>query len=187
MYIDENVLKKYSLTLEEFAVLILAINHAPIDSIIAGLISRGIGVACPNEPFTLLPTNQTENLVRNVLLDSDKTVSKSKIDYESLAEKMRALYPTGKKPGTQHQWQGSKAVIAMRLKTLVKKYGVEFTEEQALDATRRYIEAFHGDYQFMHTLKYFIFKDDDSQFLNYLENQGEDEDENTDDWTNELR
>lgn len=97
-------------------------------------------------------------------------------DFEILAEKLMALYPEGKKPGTSHMWRGSKTIIAKRLKRVVSKYGVSFTHQEAIDATRRYVESFNGNYTYMHILMYFLFKrdritgDEVSEFLSYLEN-----------------
>lgn len=108
-----------------------------------------------------------------------------------LADKLRELYPKGKKAGTNLQWRDSNVMICKRLKALVKKYGVSFTDEEAVEATRRYIDSFRGDYRFMQVLRYFLWKDDrisgeeNSQFLSYLQNE-EDQD-NSSDWNTVLR
>lgn len=108
-----------------------------------------------------------------------------------LADKLRELYPKGKKAGTNLQWRDSTVMICKRLKTLIKKYEVEFTDEEAVEATKRYIDSFHGDYRFMQTLRYFLWKDDKvnsnetSQFLSYLQN--EEDGDNNPDWNTILR
>ena len=108
-----------------------------------------------------------------------------------LAEKMRDLYPAGKKPGTDYYWKDGTKVIAQRLSVFIKKYGNEYTDEQILDATRRYVESFNGNYKFMHLLKYFISKknvetqEDSSELLSYLENASQDNESSTD-WTTNL-
>ena len=108
-----------------------------------------------------------------------------------LADKLRELYPKGKKPGTNLQWRDSTIMICKRLKALIKKYEVKFTDEEAIEATKRYINSFHGNYQFMQTLRYFLWKDDKltgnetSQFLAYLQN--EDDGDNNPDWNTTLR
>lgn len=108
-----------------------------------------------------------------------------------LADKLRELFPQGRKQGTNLQWKDSTVMISKRLKTLIKKYGVSFTDEEAVEATKRYVESYRGDYRFMQVLRYFLWKDDKitgeetSQFLSYLQNKGSDTAES--DWTTRLR
>lgn len=104
-----------------------------------------------------------------------------------LAEKLRELYPKGKKEGTAYMWRDSNSVIAKRLETLSKKLiketGKDFTDEQAISATERYIATFNGQYTYMQLLKYFISKrtvvdgtiEETSQLLSYIENEGQDD------------
>lgn len=107
-----------------------------------------------------------------------------------LADKLRSLFPEGRKEGTNLQWRDSTVMICKRLKSLVKKYGVPFTDEEAVDATKRYVESFRGDTRYMQILRYFLWKNDTrngeetSQFLAYLQNK--ESDSNTD-WTTTLR
>ena len=109
-----------------------------------------------------------------------------------VANKMRELFPEGRKPGTTYYWRDSTPIIAKKLKTVVEKFNTQFTEEQALDATRRYVESFNGDYRFMQLLKYFILKTDRatgdirSDFLSLLQNPDA-EDSLNDNWLNEVR
>lgn len=115
--------------------------------------------------------------------------------FEVLADKLREIYPKGKKEGTAYQWRDSTSIITLKLKALVKKFNANFTDEQAINATRKYVESFHGDYRFMQILKYFISKrkvgidgsvEDSSQLLSYIENEGQ-EDISSTDWTSELK
>ena len=93
---------------------------------------------------------------------------------------MREIYPKGLKPGTNYQWRDSTAIIADRLIKLVAKYDIEFTDEEAIEATKRYIASFNGNYRYMQILKYFISKqkpvegapaEQNSQFLSFLQNE----------------
>ena len=93
---------------------------------------------------------------------------------------MRETYPKGLKPGTNYQWRDSTAIIADRLMKLVAKYNIEFTDEEAIEATKRYISSFNGNYRYMQILKYFISKqkpvegapaEQNSQFLSFLQNK----------------
>lgn len=109
-----------------------------------------------------------------------------------LADKLRELFPQGRKQGTNLQWKDSTVMVCKRLKTLVKNYGVSFTDEEAVAATKRYIDSFHGDYRFMQVLRYFLWKNDKingeetSQFLSYLQNNDDGQDNNSD-WNTVLR
>ena len=117
-------------------------------------------------------------------------MSKDK-EFKELADKLKELFPKGKKAGTTYMWRDSTAVIARKLKTLVVKYDYQFTEEQAIKATKAYVESFNGDYTYMQLLKYFILKslpdgEIKSDFMSYIENEGQ-EDELSDNWLNEMR
>jgi len=112
-----------------------------------------------------------------------------------LADKLRELYPKGRKEGTAYQWRDSTNIIALRLKNLVRKFKVDFTDEQAINAVKKYVNSFNGNYRYMQLLKYFISKrttgidgstEDNSQLLSYIENEGQ-EDNISNDWTTELK
>lgn len=134
-------------------------------------------------------TRKGNELIDSVVLDSDKS-EKSDADILALAEQLKEVFPAGRKDGTSNYWAEGKALIAKRLKAFFKKYGTDYTDEQIIAATKKYVESFNGNYQFMRTLKYFIFKDKDvagereysSDLLNYLENAGNEE-ILKDDWT----
>lgn len=115
--------------------------------------------------------------IESILLDSEFASPREEDDrYLNLAAKLIELFPKGRKEGTNYMWRDSKAIIAKRLKAVIKKYDVTFTDEEAIEATRRYVASFNGDYRYMQLLKYFIMKkntvtgDENSQFLSYLEN-----------------
>lgn len=127
-------------------------------------------------------TRKGSELIDSVVIDSEDS-EKSDNEILALAEKLKEVYPAGRKDGTSNYWAEGKALIAKRLKAFFKKYGTDYTNEQIITATRKYVESFNGNYQFMRTLKYFIFKDKDvagereysSDLLNFLENAGNEE------------
>lgn len=145
-------------------------------------------------PSLAKSTKESVEIVEGTYADMEITGKEIDDRFYSLANKLRELFPTGRKPGTQLQWRDSTKVIAQRLKIFVKKFDVKFTDEQVLEATKRYISGFNGNYQFMQVLKYFIMKsvvEDgatvvNSQLLSYMENTGQ-EDELSSDWTSVLR
>lgn len=144
---------------------------------------------------------QGKELVDTVLTESTfattPTSEEREDRYLKLADALREIYPKGRKEGTAYMWRDSRAVIAKRLKSLAeglaKENGISFTDEQAINATRKYVESFNGDYKFMQLLKYFIWKSSDenirdknSQLLSYIENEGQDDTTTNRDWTTEL-
>lgn len=147
-----------------------------------------------NLPIQPKLTREGVELVESIFLNSefkgDKGIDTDR--YDELADKLRELYPKGRKEGTSYLWRDSHAKIANKLRTLVKKYNFKFTDEQAINATKRYIESFNGNYNYMQLLKYFILKKDkdtgeeNSQLMSYIENE-DCTDAANDDWMNEVR
>lgn len=128
-------------------------------------------------------------------LNSEMTITNNGENFEDIANAMREVYPSGRKAGTNYMWRDSTAVIAQRLRALVKKYKVSFTKEEAVDATKRYVAGFNGNYTYMQILKYFISKqkpisgesaEQSSQFLSYLENKEGNTVITNQDWTANL-
>ena len=147
-----------------------------------------------NLPIQPKLTREGVELVESIFLNSefkgDKGIDTDR--YDELADKLRELYPKGRKEGTSYLWRDSHAKIANKLRTLVKKYNFKFTDEQAINATKRYIESFNSNYSYMQLLKYFILKKDkdtgeeNSQLMSYIENE-DCTDAGNDDWMNEVR
>lgn len=140
-------------------------------------------------------TRDGNEKLEQIFLNSEfKTEAKVVDRWDVLADKLRSLYPEGKKPGTHYMWRDSTAIISKKLRSIYKKYKIEFTDEEAIDATKRYIESFNGDYQYMQLLKYFLSKqvvidgsvEENSQFLSYLSNK-DNVNTNSQDWQTELR
>lgn len=191
--IDDRILSKYDLTIEELLVLMLSKDHSNIPQIVKSLVDKDIGVTDPKNPNIVLFRQKEDSLLKDIFLESDKIVISKADRYELLAAQLRNLYPQGKKAGTSYMWRDSNNLIAKRLKSLVSKYGDCFTDEQAINATKNYVESFNGDYRYMQLLKYFILKkvnnngeiEESSQLLSYIENEGQIESNN--DWTAELR
>lgn len=119
---------------------------------------------------------------------------KERCNQVSIAKQLKNLFPKGKKPGTNQYWAEGEAVIAKRLHKFYDKYG-KFDDESIINATKKYIEGFNGDYRFMRTLKYFIYaekinaageQESTSDLLTYIENAGE-ETQLSKNWDIELR
>lgn len=190
--INEKVLRKYDLTLNEFLVLFLCSREADIEKTIETLIDKKIVDKDLYNKVSAVVSDNTKELISSIIIDSGPSVIGKEEEFNDLANKMRELFPEGRKPGTTYYWRDSVPIIAKKLKTVVEKFNTQFTEEQALDATRRYVESFNGDYRFMQLLKYFILKTDKatgdvrSDFLSLLQNPDTGDSLN-DNWLNEVR
>ncbi len=192
--IDKEVVEKNNLSMEDFLLLLIIANGGDVHKIISSLIERKWiqqGIFNKNQMLLSLAVKDT---IQTIILDSAKTVEGKEDYYNSLANKLRDIYPKGVKPSTNYQWRGSTAEIAKKLKNLVVKYNCTFTEEEAIEATKAYIASFNGDYRYMKLLKYFLLKiptnnngdiEIDSEFMSYLENKGKAEESNNN-WTTDL-
>lgn len=180
--IDNKKLEEYNLEIEEVIYLMALYFRKDItDDIIKTLKKKGYVISYnPGHKPQYKLTFTGSNLIENVLLTSEIGGSDKKPErYEELAKKLRELYPEGRKPGTNYMWRDSNVMIAKKLKTVVKKYGDCFTDEEAIDATKRYIASFNGNYTLMQLLKYFILKnvnkcgemEETSQLLSWIENK----------------
>ena len=191
--IDSTILSKYDLTMDEMIVLMLCKNKVNIKETVKSLLDKDIGVAHPHDPNVVLFREKEDNLLKDIFLESDDIVIKRADRYELLAAQLREIFPKGRKEGTSYMWRDSNSIIAKKLKSLVSKYGECFTDEQAINATRKYVESFNGNYRYMQLLKYFISKkvvndgevEETSQLLSYIENEGQSDYNN--EWTAELK
>ena len=113
----------------------------------------------------------------------------SKRDFMELANKLRDIYPTGRKGNSPYTWRDSTKLIAQRLQIFTNKFD-EYTDEQIIEATRKYVESFSTDKTYMQLLKYFIWKADRStgeyrsDLAALIENP--EQDLNNDDWTTSM-
>lgn len=127
------------------------------------------------DPKTIGITSQGCAYVERIL-----SIDNNGNDVTELATQLRELFPKGRKAGTNYMWRDSLPMIVQKLNALKKKCkddGISFTNEEAIDATKRYIDSFNGDYTYMQLLKYFILKRDlskgeeTSQLLSFIQNE----------------
>ena len=194
--IDSEVCEKNGLTLNEFLVLYLTSSKVDINKEIESLVNKGVASRDLFSEGNLIFGSKDKDLVTKIIVDSDKNVQDNTLRLKELAKALQELYPQGKKEGTQYYWRDSTSVIEKKLKALVKKYGNCFTNEQAIAATKKYVDSFNGNYHFMQLLKYFISKnvvkggevEEQSQLLSYIENMNQaDSQQLSIDWDAELR
>ena len=184
--INEKLLEQYNLSVEEFLILYICSKNYNIKELLDTIIAKGYADKDVFNEYKAVVSDKNKDLIADIIINSNKKVINKEKDFLILANKMRDLYPSGKKPGTNYPWKDSGIVIAQKLKTLVVKYDCSFTEEEALDATKKYIESFNGNYTYMQLLKYFILKTDKatgdikSDFMSLIENKEETQNNNFD-------
>lgn len=199
--INDVLIKQNELTLAEFLVLLpiyLKVDTINVDK--KALAAKGLlrekyrynfeTNKLESDDFALM--DMGSEIMRNILLDSDKTVAP--VDtLQELARQMQELFPKGKKEGTNYYWRGNTPEIIRKLQIFFKRYG-NVSNEQILEATRNYVESFQdSNSPYMQLLKYFIWKDktdgsQESSLLTYIENYSEDEVKPMNsDWTTNLK
>lgn len=195
LIVDSKICENNNLTLEEFLVLYLHYKKANAKDLTDSIVSKGFVDRSVFDASEIIFGSKTKQLIEQIIIESDKTVQSNNKRLDELAKSLQELYPQGKKEGTQYYWRDSTSVIAKKLKALVKKYGDCFTDEQAIAATKKYVESFNGNYKFMQLLKYFISKnvvkggeiEEQSQLLSYIENMNQKDSQTEIDWETELR
>jgi hypothetical protein len=192
--IDQTILDKNSLTLEEFLVLYLNAKDVDIGKVSQSLVAKGLADKDLFSEGKLIVSDKVKDLISTVIIDSDKNVTDKDEEFTSLASELREIYPAGRKEGTSYMWRGTTAEIAKKLKTLVVKYGYSFSREDVIKATKEYVNSFNGNYRYMQLLKYFILKsvkdaDDNvdikSELMSLIENSGQ-LDAQRDDWVSNM-
>lgn len=155
--IDEKVCKKHNLTLAEtLGVLFAKACDGKINEAIQSLVNSERLVT--GDMFSgdrYFVTDRWNDEVELVLLESDKSVP-SEDRVEKLVKQMRELFPKGMKVGNS-AWRGNVRELKLRMLKFFKLYG-EYSDEDILNATKKYVDSFDGNYTYMRIIKYFILK-----------------------------
>lgn len=186
--LTENSCKKSGSSLDEALVLICLHNVRDPLSALKECIRKGLVSKRPLEKGYFL-TNKGSGLLTDII-----SKPQGGRDVLSLAKQLKEIYPKGTKTVSdkKYYWTDSPKLIERRLNVFFKLYG-QFNDEDIIDATKRYVASFKGDYETMKLLRYFIFRErsfgginePSSDLLNFIENKGEDMNNNTN-WTMKL-
>lgn len=187
--------RKHNLLLSE-GIALLAISTTTDDTykslVDKGLITKANGtMQSLNRKYSA--TEKGIVLADELVADSEKNIAAKEGSIKELADKLRSIYPEGKMEGTSYYYRCNKADIIRKLKSFFRRYG-EYTPEQIIEATQRYVSSFNGNYTYLRLLKYFIWKDENkdgetlqvSQLADWIENKNETNANNTD-WAITLR
>ena len=192
--IDQTILDKNNLTIEEFLVLFLSAREVDIGVISQSLVAKGLADKDLFSSGKLVISDKVKDLISTISIESDKNVIDKDSEFTELATELREIYPAGRKDGTTYMWRGTTAEVAKKLKTLVVKYGYTINREDVLKATKEYVNSFNGNYRYMQLLKYFILKsvkdadgnvDIKSELMSLIENSDQ-IDAQRDDWVSNM-
>ena len=187
--------KKHSLLLSE-GIALLAISTTTEDTykslVDRGLITKANGtMQSLNRKYSA--TEKGIALADELIADSEESIATKEDGIKELADKLRSIYPEGKMAGTSYYYRCNRADIVRKLKSFFRRYG-EYTPEQIIEATQRYVNSFNGNYTYLRLLKYFIWKDENkdgevlsiSQLADWIENKNEANAANSD-WVTQLK
>lgn len=181
-FIDDEVAKKYHLDINEVLGLMLCKHGCNFEHLINTMLKKEYIVKDMFGDYLL--TRNWDDMLQKVLLESEDTIPKDN-DLNYLVGELRELFPKGIKTGSA-AWRGNKREITLRLQKFFKIYEHRYSDDDIIEATKKYVESFNGNYTYMRILKYFILKDEVkvnedgsryveqvSELANYLENDME--------------
>lgn len=184
--IDEKVCTKHKMTpVEVLFALAIRASESPEEELL-NMENREIFV---RDRGVYKVTQHWSDVLDEIIAESGGC-TKSEDELKELAKKMIDAYPHGamidKRTGkpTTYFFQCNNYEVRAKLKSFYARYG-EYPDEDILDAEKRYVARWNGNYQQMgfRQLKYFIFKKDkdtgeiSSPLLDFLENKESEEEE----------
>lgn len=188
--INEDVLRDTDLELSDFLVLLTIKDNYDIVRIMKKL-----------NQDSLILFNQAKNaffisdkglkLIDKATTTTEQKENQNCNDLRALATTLKSLFPKGIKQGTNTPWTEAVSLIMKRLETFFEKFG-EQPYDKIIEATRKYIDSFNGDYRMMRVLNYFIMKtiinndgekEVKSDLLTAIENLDDYGEQRNDDWT----
>lgn len=194
--IDEKVCTKHKMTIQEGLIALATRSLGKtftIDGLLDNMVNREILVKNKDD----YAVTQHWSEVLDVIMAESGGCMKNEDELKELAKKMIDAYPHGvmidRRTGrpTPYYFQCNNAEVRAKLKSFYNRYGY-YPDEEILDAERRYVARWNGNYQQVgfRQLKYFIFKQDKetgeitSPLLDFLENKesGEEGVNNEDSW-----
>ena len=181
--IDEKKCIKHKMILTECLLALAVRSCQNVGEILANMLRREILV---EKDGKYLITQHWSDVLDEILAESGGCTMSDE-ELKTLAKKMIDAYPHGAmiiggKP-TTYYFQCNNYEVRAKLKSFFARYG-EYPEEEILDAERRYVARWKGNYQQtgFRQLKYFIFRKDKdtgeitSPLLDFLENKDNEED-----------
>lgn len=186
--VDEDSLKKANLSVPEALMIILIKTGINLEDLFQSMKNKQMLV----EENTLMGksimvTQRWNDVCESALLSADDAIPKGD-RLNNLAKSLMECFPEGKKEGTSQYWRGNMRDVTLKLQKFFKLYGNKYSDEQIINAAKRYVASYNGRYQFMRVLKYFICKNERkidsegrgcieevSDLASYIDNEGYDQ------------
>ena len=159
---NKEKLKKLDTTPQEMAALLCIFYDVNMEEELSNLLKKGYISSYGVKPDSNMPYvvyNKGRKLITDVAMSFNSKL-KPFTDYTELATRLKALFPKGKKEGTNNYWAEGIAVLVRRLQLFNHKYPNKYTDDEIVNAAERYVKSFNGQYRTMRTLKYFLFKEE---------------------------
>ena len=193
--IDEKVCKKHHLSATDVLLCLGIRSSENISDTLKDLEEKEVLVYKDNQYFVTQPWS---DVLDEILCDSCGGADDEERLIE-LAKKMRECFPEGKMKGTAYYYRCNVREVVLKLKKFFAQYG-NYTDERIIDATKRFVAAYNGNYRYLPLIKYFISKnktviDEDgtshiqevSELASYLENKETETRATSDDWLMSAR
>lgn len=193
--IDEKICKKHHLSVTEVLVSLGIRSSEDVNETLNELEEKQVLVYKDNNYMVTQPWS---DILDEILCDSCSGEDNEERLTE-LAKKMRECFPEGKMPGTAYYYRCNVREVVLKLKKFFLQYG-NYSDDKIIDATKRFVEAYNGNYRYLPLIKYFISKnktvtDEDgtshiqevSELASYLENKETETKATSDDWLMSAR
>ena len=157
--IDTDILSRNNMSLGEFLVLLLGYNNCNFDECFGSLVDKKLADIDKYTMGNIVLSGNSKDLIVRILTEADERLKKSPIkDFYKLAAELRNIYPEGNKAGTTYLWRGTVEETAQKLMVLVTVHGFIYTKDEAIKATKEYVNSFKGNRSHMKLLKYFLLR-----------------------------
>lgn len=190
--IDEKACKKHKMSLAE-VLIALAVRNTDAFIEIPNMLSREILVKDTREDWYMI-TQHWSDVLDEILAESSTVTDDNRL--LELAKKIQGIFPSGYKTdersGAKYYHKSNSKAIQNALKRFIAYYE-DYSDEDILDAAKRYVNSFRGNYSRIEMANYFVFKDNrtkggeiTSSLATFLENKDSREKEvggtNSSDW-----
>lgn len=201
LIIDEVLCSKHKMTITE---VLLALAVRSSDNLQGELLNMQNREILVNDKGIYKVTQHWSDVLDELLSDSSGASEKTDEQLIKLAKQLREIFPQRKmldrlgRP-TPYYYRCNTSEVVRKLKKFFTIFG-NIPDSDIIDATKRYVASFQGDYTGMRLIKYFILKDDVkpsedgtghveqiSDLATFLENKDcEEEDISNDEWTSKM-
>ena len=201
--IDEDVCIKHKMTVQE-VLLALAFRMNNSDIVIDNMLRREILI----NKGDYLVTQHWSDVLDEIICESSGVNERTEESLTALAEKISECFPKGKMKDrlgrdTPYYYRCNKSEVSKALNRFFTQFG-NYPDSEIIDATKRYVASFNGNYTGMRLAKYFIMKnpikqdengrgyvEQISDLLTFLENKESEKEVgvviNSDDWMMNVR